>query len=69
LDHLGTEAHKADPRNRAAVRQQLQAWQTNPDLAGVRGKAVALLPDAERLGWKQLWADVDALRRRLGQAR
>jgi hypothetical protein len=44
------------------VRKVLQAWQGNPELAGVRdGKALAQLPESERRAWQQFWADVDAV--------
>jgi Tfp pilus assembly protein PilF len=53
---------KAPPQARPAVRQTLQHWQQDPDLAGLRDKdAVAKLPEAERQAWRKLWADVDAL--------
>jgi hypothetical protein len=52
--------------NRAAVRQQLQHWRKDTDLAGVRDKdALAKLPEAERATWQQFWADVDALLQRV----
>ncbi len=39
----------------------LAAWQTDPALAGVRGRdALAKLPDAEREQWQRLWGDVAA---------
>jgi eukaryotic-like serine/threonine-protein kinase len=47
--------------DRAVVRQTLQHWKADPDLAGVRGNALAQLPQAERPPWQKLWADVDAL--------
>jgi tetratricopeptide (TPR) repeat protein len=43
----------------AAVRQHLQHWQEDGDLAGVRGEALARMPVAERPAWRQLWADVE----------
>jgi serine/threonine-protein kinase len=49
------------PTDRAEVRQKLQHWKVDPDLAGVRGDALAKLPEAERAPWKKLWDDVDAL--------
>jgi serine/threonine-protein kinase len=52
---------------RAAVQQQLQHWQRDPDLAGIRDAAgVAWLPEAERMACRQLWADVEALHQRAG---
>jgi hypothetical protein len=36
-------------------------WKEDADLAGVRDPAaLANLPEAERLEWQKLWADVDA---------
>jgi serine/threonine-protein kinase len=53
---------KADPRQAADVRQQLQWWQTDPDLAGVRDTmALVQLPEGERKDWQTLWADVARL--------
>jgi serine/threonine protein kinase/Flp pilus assembly protein TadD len=42
----------------AAVVQQLRHWQQDADFAGVRGAALARLPEAERQQWQKLWADV-----------
>jgi serine/threonine protein kinase/Flp pilus assembly protein TadD len=37
----------------------MQHWQQDTDFAGVRGpEALAKLPEAERLEWQKLWADV-----------
>ena len=42
--------------------QALQHLQTDPDLGGVRHKeALATLPEVEREAWRKLWADVEAL--------
>jgi Flp pilus assembly protein TadD len=50
---------------RGAVRQTMAHWQQDTDFAGVRGpEPLARLPEAERRGWQQLWADVEALRQR-----
>jgi serine/threonine-protein kinase len=44
------------------LRQALQHWQDDPDLASLReAKALDKLPDAERDAWKTLWADVETL--------
>ena len=49
------QAEKAGP----AVRRQLQHWQTDADLAGVRNRAaLARLPAEEQAAWRKLWADV-----------
>jgi hypothetical protein len=34
----------------------------DPDLGGVRGAALAGLPEDERPGWHKLWHEVAALR-------
>jgi tetratricopeptide (TPR) repeat protein len=53
------------PDTRARVRQTLQHWQHDPDLAGLRDAvAVAQLPAGERQACGKLWADVEALLRR-----
>jgi tetratricopeptide (TPR) repeat protein len=47
---------------RAMVQQQLQHWQQDSDLAGLRDKvALAKLPAEERAACEKLWADVAAL--------
>ena len=49
----------AQPRARSTVRQALQSWTTDADLAGVRDSdALARLPEAERAAWLKLWAEV-----------
>jgi tetratricopeptide (TPR) repeat protein len=54
------------PQGRAAVQQRLLHWQHDPDLAGLRDKdGLANLPEAEREACRRLWADVEALRKRL----
>jgi serine/threonine protein kinase/tetratricopeptide (TPR) repeat protein len=44
---------------RAFVQKRMQHWLSDPDLAGVRGDALAKLPEAERKSWQQLWAAVE----------
>jgi hypothetical protein len=39
---------------------------SNTDLAGVRGDALAKLPEAEREPWKKLWEEVDGLLAKVG---
>jgi hypothetical protein len=60
------EAEKAA----AVVAQQMQHWLHDPDFNGVRGPdALGQLPQAEREGWRQLWADVaDTLARAQGKS-
>jgi tetratricopeptide (TPR) repeat protein len=48
--------------DRAAMQKTLRHWQQDADFAGVRGDALAKLPEAaERLAWQQLWADVEKM--------
>jgi hypothetical protein len=44
----------------------MQHWLVDPDLAGVRGaQAIAKLPPEEWQRWTKLWADVEALRKKV----
>jgi serine/threonine protein kinase/Flp pilus assembly protein TadD len=54
----------APDKGRPAVRQVLRYWKQDSDLAGVRGEALAKLPEAERQAWQRLWDDAAALLRR-----
>ncbi len=50
---------------RAEVVPNLRHWQKDPDFSGLRDPgALANLPAAERAAWRQLWIDLDTLRRR-----
>jgi serine/threonine protein kinase/lipoprotein NlpI len=56
-----------NPKAAAAVRQTLQHWQKDTDLAGVRdAKELVRLPAAEQATWHKLWADVAALLKQAG---
>jgi tetratricopeptide (TPR) repeat protein len=46
------------------VQETLRRWQQDASFAGVRGNALANLPEAERQAWQQLWANVETLRLR-----
>jgi Flp pilus assembly protein TadD len=50
---------------RARVQQDLRFWQQDAGFAGVRGDALAKLPEVERLAWELLWADVEQTLSRL----
>ena len=53
----------------ARIRQGVQFWWGDPDLAGVHAEdALAMLPDEERERWERLWSDVDALLRRASES-
>jgi hypothetical protein len=61
----GKDLDKDTPQARLVVRQNMQHWQKDPDLAAVRSKeALAKLPEAERKQWQQLWSDVATLLQR-----
>jgi len=46
-------------RARPLIIQKMQHWLNDTDFIGVRGPdALAKLPEAERLTWQKLWADV-----------
>jgi serine/threonine protein kinase/Flp pilus assembly protein TadD len=59
LTALGQLVEKGPEKTRAAVQRALRHWQQDTDFAGVRGDALAKLPEAERQAWQQLWADVE----------
>jgi hypothetical protein len=57
---------RENPADRREVRMRLQRWLTDPLLAGVRGaEALGRLPAGERPGWGELWAEAQALRKKL----
>jgi eukaryotic-like serine/threonine-protein kinase len=58
---LDKEPDQARPR----VQHALRMWQQDADFAGVRGDALARLPEAERQAWQQLWADVEQTLKRV----
>ncbi len=60
----GQLLEKQPDQARARVQQTLRHWQEDAELAGVRGDALARLPEADRQAWQQLWADVEQTLRR-----
>jgi tetratricopeptide (TPR) repeat protein len=50
-----------DPVQGAMVRQALTYWRHDADFTGVRGDALAMLPEAERQEWRTFWVEVKAL--------
>jgi tetratricopeptide (TPR) repeat protein len=59
-------AGEGTPQTRQLVARALPHWQKHPDLASLRDKAALdKLPTAERDAWQRLWADVDALLKRV----
>src|SRR5262249_53720703 len=68
LTWWGKQLDNGDAQTNAHLRQRLQLWQGDPDLAGVRAQdALGRLPDEERKQWERLWSDVEALLRRVSQ--
>jgi tetratricopeptide (TPR) repeat protein len=58
----------ASPQGHPQILRQLQHWQHNPDLVGLRDEVrLARLPEADRDACRKLWVDVDALCKRIGQ--
>jgi hypothetical protein len=64
----GQLLEKEPEKNRAAVLKTLRHWQEDADFAGVRGDALAKLPEAERPPWQQLWADVEGTLKKAGRS-
>jgi hypothetical protein len=57
---------REEPAARQYVRERMQHWQQDADLASVRDRAALdRLPDDERHVWRGLWEQVDALRKKL----
>jgi hypothetical protein len=50
-----------NPQGRPAVHQSVQYMLADEAFAGVRGDALAKLPESERKDWRKLWEDVAAL--------
>jgi Flp pilus assembly protein TadD/serine/threonine protein kinase len=61
---LNEKSDKAVP----FVANIMRLWLANPDLTGVRGPALAQLPEAERQAWQKLWTDVADLLSRAERA-
>jgi serine/threonine protein kinase/Flp pilus assembly protein TadD len=54
-----TVVQKQPDEARVNFERTLRHWQQDADFAGVRGDALAKLPEAERQAWQQLWVDVE----------
>jgi serine/threonine-protein kinase len=56
--------------DRPRVRQKMQHWRRDPDLAGVRdAAALDKLPEAERAEWQKFWSEVAELLKRTEEAK
>jgi serine/threonine-protein kinase len=63
-------AQDGPPEVRQLLAPALRHWQQNPNLASLRAKvALADLPAGEREEWLKFWSDMEALRKRLQEAR
>ena len=60
---------KEPVKARPFVRQSMQHWQQDTDLAGVRGDALAKLPETERQDWRKLWQEVEELGKRAADSK
>jgi hypothetical protein len=58
LDEWGRRLDKESDKVRAEIHRNVLRWLVDRNLAGVRGPALAELPEAEREPWQQLWNDV-----------
>lgn len=58
LPSLQRQIETAEPKSRAAAIRHLRHWYADGDLAIVHSTAIEQLPEAERKGWRKLWADV-----------
>ncbi len=67
LTAWGKFLEKQPDQARVRVPQELRFWQQDADLSGVRGAALARLPEAERQAWQQLWNDVEQMLKRVNQ--
>jgi superkiller protein 3 len=62
LELLARHLPGAKPEARAAMREKLENWQLDPELAGVRDQVVlAKLPQAEQEACRLFWVDVKKL--------
>src|SRR5206468_3854409 len=61
-------AERKEPATKQALRQRLAHWQQDADLASLRDQAALdKLPDDERTEWRQLWAEVAALLKKVDE--
>ena len=65
LAAYAARADKGDRASRQTVQKELAHWVKDAELASVREeKSLAVLPEAERATWQQLWADLAAVRKK-----
>jgi hypothetical protein len=62
LVHWTKQAETGKPEAKALVRQKLQHWKADTDLAGIRDEtALKALPEDDQRACRALWAEVDEL--------
>jgi len=61
LTTWGQILEKQADQVRPTVLKTMQNWQQDSDFVGVRGDALAKLPEAERKAWMKLWKEVQLL--------
>jgi serine/threonine-protein kinase len=62
-------AQVGNPGVKRVIESRLGYWRQDEDLASVRDRAaLERLPEAERQAWQQLWADADALLKKVTEA-
>ena len=66
LAHWTRQVEAGKPEAKGLVRQKLEHWKDDTDLAGIRDEAaVKGLPEDEQKDCRALWAEVDALLKRV----
>jgi eukaryotic-like serine/threonine-protein kinase len=59
LEQAANASHEQLPAARHVLVRKLEDWTRDPDLAGLRGRALDMLDPAEQPRWRALWAAVD----------
>ncbi len=66
LAHWTRQVEAGKPEAKRLVRQKLRQWKDDTDLAGIRDEALVKgLPEGEQKDCRALWAEVDALLKRV----
>jgi tetratricopeptide (TPR) repeat protein len=66
LAQMSKQVETAKPEDRSALGQTLRDWKSDPELAGIRDVlGVKSLPEDDQKACRALWADVDALLRKV----
>ncbi len=57
------------PQDRSTMLMSIRWWPRDPDLATVRGDAIAKLPEPERKDWQAFWVECETLMGKADEAR